>query len=126
MTDLISRLEALTAPSRELDEEIALANGWTRIPHSSGHVSGWCCPDGQICANAPHFTSSIDAALTLVPKGWHAVVNHRDNLDGSSSVILHKFALPYRRVPSDAPFAIVANKAAIALVIACLKAKERI
>ena len=66
MTDsLLSRLQALTEPSREIDAEIALANGWTYI--KCGDLRLWSNSDGP--GAMPHYTGSIDAALTLVPRG---------------------------------------------------------
>ena len=65
--DLIARLEAAEGPSRELDAEIAQIHGW-----EEGHVANercWYDPDGRMRAAPPAYTSSIDAALTLVPEG---------------------------------------------------------
>jgi hypothetical protein len=65
MTDsLLSRLQALTEPSREIDAEIALANGWRQLSHDL-----WIDDGGQCHTEPLHYTASIDAALTLVPKG---------------------------------------------------------
>lgn len=79
MKDLIERLEAATGPDRRLDAEIACAvifpdlrpaepddhkeylNG---IPPSAGNI--WC-PTGFLMARS--YTSSIDDAQELVPKG---------------------------------------------------------
>lgn len=59
MTDLelIERLEKATGPDREFDEAIARLAGW--------YI------DGGGYTSAPRFTASIDAALTLVPKGFN-------------------------------------------------------
>ena len=65
--DLIAKLEAATGPSRELDYEIALAVGWSRNPYGRG----WLAANGDLCDAPPCLTASIDAALTLVPEGWH-------------------------------------------------------
>lgn len=73
MDELIKRLEEATGPSRELDAEIAVASG--------GYFFGdgeLCYRDGETIVHpghggidlAPKYTSSIDAALTLVPEGW--------------------------------------------------------
>ena len=65
MTSLLSRLQSATGPSRELDAEIALANGWMR-----GNVY-WHDPAGKIFPDdPPRYTESIDAALTLFPESW--------------------------------------------------------
>lgn len=64
MDDLIARLEAATAPSRELDVLIAQAVGepWGAGGYSIG---------GNWGERAARYTASIDVALTLVPEGWH-------------------------------------------------------
>lgn len=63
MTDsLLSRLQALTEPSREIDAEIALANGWKQLSHDL-----WI-DDGCQCHTAPpRYTEIINDALRLVP-----------------------------------------------------------
>jgi hypothetical protein len=67
MADLISRLQALTEPSREIDAEIALANGW--YIGKTVNEGCWFSPDGEIHdREPPRFTGSLDAALTLVPQ----------------------------------------------------------
>ena len=62
VTTLAERVEASAGSDRELDREIkeALEIGkpWTRSTPEAAQV--W----------ALHYTSSIDAALTLVPEGW--------------------------------------------------------
>lgn len=76
---LASRVEQLTGPDREVDAEIALACGVVRERDGDcfyGHEyysvlvleRGYYDHEG----NAPellHYTSSIDAAMTLVPEG---------------------------------------------------------
>src|SRR5882672_6589194 len=63
---LLSRLQAAAGPSRELDAEIALANGWKK----SDPQGYWCAPDGDVWATPPRYTESIDAALTLLPEDF--------------------------------------------------------
>ena len=61
MTTLLSRLQSATGPSRELDAEIALANGWRQLAHDLWRK-------GDNVAEEPlRYTESIDAALTLLP-----------------------------------------------------------
>ena len=62
LSDLIARLEKATGPDRELDADIALQFDWTECPGDN-----WIGPQGEIAV--PAYTSSIDAAMTLVPKG---------------------------------------------------------
>jgi hypothetical protein len=54
LAELIARLEAAAEGSRELDAAIAVA-----VFGGGSHDPG----------TAPHFTTSLDAALTLVPEG---------------------------------------------------------
>lgn len=57
LQDLIKRIEAADGPDRELDAEIAV------------QVKPW----REMCnlgVEIPPYTSSIDAAMTLVPDGW--------------------------------------------------------
>jgi len=71
--ELIAKLEAAEGPSRELDAEIdilALESGWREERYMT--------PD-----TTPHYTSSIDAALTLVPEGLRWRVSY---------VPVHQFA----------------------------------
>lgn len=81
---LSDRLEQAEAGSRELDAEIALASGmyvrekrgrdrqeWF-YPTSGGYrksTSPYAAFDGL-----PRYTTSIDAALSLVPEGWAGLV----------------------------------------------------
>lgn len=57
--DLIARLEAAEGPQFVLDVEI-----WKTC-----HPADWKWQHGRF--NPPAYTASIDAALTLVPEGWH-------------------------------------------------------
>ena len=57
LSALIAALEAAAVGSRELDERIALHVGWA------------VQPDGQMQAGIPAYSTSLDAALTLVPDG---------------------------------------------------------
>lgn len=92
--ELITKLEAAEVPSQALDREIARIIGWHRVEprhhRSRGGKGkgGWIAPrdwlgahsDGSpildslhgttIYPDVPHFTTSIDAAMTLVPEGF--------------------------------------------------------
>lgn len=63
---LADRIER-EGPSRELDCDVALACGWT--VHFGDN---WIGPRGEIVTLA--FTSSIDAAATLMPVGFAALM----------------------------------------------------
>lgn len=94
---LIERLEKAPGPSRELDKEIAESCGWER-----NEDDFWRHKDRYWAREAfdypPNFTSSIDAALTLVPQkyDWYlhmidevynACVGPIGTFSGTSSVI---------------------------------------
>ena len=61
VNNLIAELERATEGSRELDEIIhhSIIPSYTPQPN---------CPSQQQLS--PHYTTSLDAALTLVPEGW--------------------------------------------------------
>ena len=66
----ITKIEAATAPSWELDEKIARAAGWKK------HDEVWYMPGSYMLGQsgfAPKFTSSIDRAMLLVPEGWNII-----------------------------------------------------
>ena len=68
MTDsLLSRLQALTGPDREIDAEIALANGWTNNPNEPSPYQ-WRDPGGAFFMAPPRYTESLDAVIPLTPK----------------------------------------------------------
>lgn len=72
LLELAERCEKAEGPIRELDVAIAQAV-WPQLTHYAPHCRGeepifWDDPfRKQPC---PHFTASLDAALTLVPEGF--------------------------------------------------------
>lgn len=133
MTDLLSRLSAATGPSRELDADLWEHFGMV----DERHCRHWCSMDGRtdltremfIRTWAPEYTQSIDAALTLVPKGWdwnlssaNIAIICRDYNDDYSKVFWSQKPNE-KRIGFEKAKGTVATPA-IALVIACLKAKE--
>lgn len=71
LSDLIARLEKATGPDLELDEQIQAAiSGATLEKQADGrnayHHDGFWISIGKVLP----YTSSIDAAMTLVPEGW--------------------------------------------------------
>ena len=64
--DLLDRLKALTGPSREIDDRIAAAFGWTLVDEVE---CLWRGPAGEI-QQTPRYTEDIHAALTLTRPGW--------------------------------------------------------
>lgn len=83
-TELIAALEKAVGASRELDRDIALT--LDMYPETIREDLGcylddpaMTCGGGEVWA-PPAFTSSIDAALTLVPDGWRVqVLSEWDN-----------------------------------------------
>lgn len=118
MNDLISRLSAATGPSRELDAEIALANGWAHRTMPNGERY-WRSPTGVICPQPLRYTASIDAALTLVPEGYGFMLRYHETAAGMRAIC----SLLGSNGDPDT-WDVKAITPAIALVIACLKAKE--
>lgn len=123
---LISRLEAAMAGSRELDAEIALAIGYTRAWHEdiAPNRGGWYWRFGDLGSTheshdwPPLFSTSIDAALTLVPDAheWTVGVDLENRVATASvgeDVWDEAFNLAIGR----------ARTPALALVIASLKAR---
>ena len=118
MEKLIERLEAATGPDRELDAAILVQ---TRVGWSDRQYWNWrgCLPKGDEANTeldyardrAKNFTSSIDAALTLVPKGddWKVGFNG------------HAHAWAKTGIAGMA----TATTPALALCIAALRARSR-
>ncbi len=113
MTDLLalaSRVEQ-EPPSRELDVEIALATGW-RLEKKYLPGAPWIAPDGMFDWAPRWVTFSIDAAVTLVPKGcaWEL----RRGIDFTSSATVYGHDI---HEDTDA------SSLAGALTAACLRAR---
>jgi len=114
--ELIERLEAAESGSRELDAEIAKEVGYTFMETWTLSEEYWIgpapAPDKPVVL--PRFTTSLDAALTLVPEGfWTRLIiatppvaevnpNNIESVDGK----------------------VIATTPALALCIAALKARE--
>lgn len=77
MDELIARLEAATEGSVGLDKAIAKLIGTYSAPDRGDPFGG-----------APFYTTSLDAALTLVPQGWpwcvlHPAYKHEGQIGGT-------------------------------------------
>lgn len=134
MTDLFSLAERVAAsliPDKELDRQIMLAIGFAYqerdigCRYDDGSVAlDWVYVDPKtdkwVSTHPRPFTSSIDAAITLVPGDWFWKVGYSTLHDGWANV--------YRTHPDhadrdDAHFS-EASSPALALVAACLKARS--
>ena len=118
MTDLIERLEAATEGSRELDLICWDApEGLQDIGCYEDPAAG--CLDGDIYY-APHYTTSIDAALTLVPEGlswrYDSALGYVELFDLGKSPILVSANLEDPTLGGHGP--------ALAICIASLRAME--
>ena len=106
---LLNRVLEGTGPDRELDGEIDLY-----LLEAGLRAERFSVPFG-----APHYTGSLDAALTLVPEGW------------SWHVALRKWPTPTRATGSvwsenldgTKLFYVEATTPPRALIAACLKAR---
>ena len=109
-TDLIEALERADEPSRELDAHIAdLVDG------RQGSVIGYDgAPDSVVIS--PYYTASIDAALTLVPDGWHWEINNH-----CAEIAPENWPCYENANENDGQY-VHHSKTAIAICMACLKA----
>lgn len=105
LQELIARLEKASAGDRDLDSEIHFV-----------------ITDGVGCGasrSGPHYTTSIDAALTLVPKGMHYEIDTFPNGKGEPQYL----ALVAK--PLDLSVGWSEGKTdALALCIAALEARQ--
>mgnify|MGYP003393035213 CR=1 FL=1 len=120
MTDLIARLEAATEGSRELDAEIGAKFGALRYTRNAPNISNqpiW-----------PPYTTSIDAALTLVPEGWTGHLMWQSVAPGAKALNMADCWFLRHGHPIDAAKEDIRNvigaTPAIALYIAALKARS--
>lgn len=125
LLDLIQKIKGATGPDRELDAAIAVAITPTRSTdddliyakardpgNDATHPGHYFLQSrsGASCQTAPHYTSSIDSALTLVPEGSSV---HLHILHGSAQA-----EVGIGNVGIDSP-------PALALCIAALQARQK-
>ena len=106
MDDLITRLEMAVDGNRKLDSDIQEVLTGKGFSENDDWQAPW-----------PHYTSSVDAALMLVPEGWEASIVVE--VDRRSSVRVWKRLGETTRTPIyEAP------TPALAVCIAALKARN--
>jgi hypothetical protein len=105
MKDLIAKLEAATEGSRELDAEINGALFGKRLARPV-----------DVAGGPPQYTTSLDAALSLVPEGYAFSVT-----DGARNRANVWKLSPIKEIPP--PYSKGATPA-LALVIAALRARS--
>lgn len=64
---LLSRLQSLTGPDRDIDAEIALQNGWTKRYSAVGDCMIWRDADANTSLAPPRYTADLHIVLPLVP-----------------------------------------------------------
>jgi hypothetical protein len=101
--DVIARLGQLPASNRELDIEICVAIGKSRLDLGF--------------QTAPHYTLSIDDALTLVPDGWKLVLWTENGL-------VEAYPIKGVKRPAGIKFRVQGHPLPIAICIAALKARQ--
>ncbi len=120
MTDLIARLEAAEAGSRELDWLIADA---TDHPSFARKIEGFWPPFGERSRadkDVPAYSTSLDAALALASRvlDQRGPININICLAGSAQVVIDSVG-PCNPVMAQ----VVASTPALALCAAILRAK---
>jgi hypothetical protein len=105
---LLALLEQASGPSRELD--LLIDRLTTKSEIHSDHLDRW--PE-----HAKHFTSSLDAALTLVPEGWDW------NAGSEKAERVGNYAQLFRRSANESEEAWFAGSTPLALCIAALRAR---
>ena len=131
LQELITKLEKATEPDRELDAIIAIASG---IKHRSRHTTSGINKGREWLVDShagvetwkhhpPAYTSSLDAALTLVPEGAVWSVQTDYELPGRAH-INHLIPIADERLRPPSNFNVDGATPAIALCIAALKARQ--
>ena len=123
LRQLIEDLRKATGPSRELNRRIHTA------VHGDPGEMGYEWPN----ADAPNYSGSIDAALTLVPdieapltplKRWPATVDIRRHDDGSGTASIRACDMTPDEVDDELWVEASAPTPALALCIASLEARQ--
>ena len=132
MKDLIEKLEAADGPSRELDAEIgcklhgnnyglaSALNSYAVMPEKDDRVETghyWeVCSGASTLIKSLKYSSSIDAAMTLIPDGWDLFSVNLIQGDFEYDVAVSRGRGPYGCQHKSIP---------IAICIAALRARER-
>lgn len=132
-SDLIARLEKVTGPDRALGDDVLLACGWgmDEVGEGPDRKILWCGPvEEYLDGDQPDPTSSIDAAMTLVPEGWAWFVQRIGDLPQHPEYSSYgdvRLWIPAQRTKGLAVESVDVRSAptpAIALCIAALKARQ--
>lgn len=107
--ELVAALEAATGPSRELDARIWLEA--VEKPRPGDKL------DKDIIGRWPHYTASLDAALTLVPEGYTRSLYFGGNWPAEAKLWRHHDYSGQQDIEAEA------KTIALALCIAALRAR---
>jgi len=110
LADLIAKLEAAPNGSDKLDREIAMVCDIKWSPEEDGNFGGY-----DLLPRRCYFTSSLDAALTLVPEGLHEEIKRAKHRKGWRVNLWNDHGLGQS---ADAP------TAPLAICIAALRARH--
>lgn len=141
MDELIARLKEATEGSHALSWEIAEALGWAKFwagqtiyvlpgEHAekvrAGLDQDWMDWPYEVFSSVPEYTTSLDAALTLVPEGavWHVMTDYGHLRRAKVGPPNNPSASVYK--DADRPLFVQADAAtpALALCIAALRARQ--
>ena len=124
MKDLIAKLEAAPEGSRELDDaifEVVTGKSAYQMSVAFGDIEA---PLRRM-TGLPHYTTSLDAALTLAPEGWDWLV--RNDGDGAFANLTRggtPIMLENEQINPDwQDTPTLAANGALALCVACLRAR---
>jgi hypothetical protein len=115
--ELIAKLEAATEGSRELDIAVAFVTDKPASYTDRLNDDGSRAPSNVRCG---HYTTSLDAALTLVPEHHRFLLDKRPYAEGRRDGYR---AVVYRQADPEMPESSWAATPALALCIAALKAR---
>ena len=130
MTSLAERVERAAEGSRELDAEIAIGTGLYIYERRDRDRKAWFYPTsgrglrkqlyGLGHERLPSYTTSIDAALTLVPE------HMRDEIEITTLYQVARVGINLNHGPDDGPYyaSNESNSIPLALCAAALKARE--
>lgn len=96
--------------NRELDGQLALKQGW-----HIGEFQHWIDSDNNYYFEPPHYTTSLDDAITLIPEGWFYSISTK-SWTSDVAVLLHKGFANKSRIWASAA------TPALAMCICALKA----
>lgn len=109
---LAVRVESATGPDRELNRSIAHRRGWSHFFVQKD--MWWRSPTGITHGDAPNYTGSLDAAMSLVPEGWWIASLGQARSGRVTTVILYNDdVLPHADCPAAATPALALTAAAL-------------